>query len=76
VRRPTTDHERLLVRDYFAATYSPDWDGGYDIDAYPTYGRHWRRTCRPDHDALLDALGAYAAAAAEESANLDRRRGR
>jgi hypothetical protein len=76
VRRPTADSEGVLVRDYFAAMYSPDWDGGYDIDTYPTYGRHWRRTCRPDHDTLLDALGAYAAAAAEESANLDRRRGR
>ena len=71
--RPATPAEDAVVRSYFAAIFSPDWDGGYDVDAYPSYGPHWRRVCDPDADALLDRLGAYAAAAAEEAASRHRR---
>lgn len=60
--------DTAVVREYLGATFSPDWDAGYDVDALPTYGPHWRRTCRPADDELLEALGAYAAATAEEDA--------
>jgi len=75
VARPTgADADaQSIVRDYFAAMFSPEWDGGYDLDAYPTYGPHWRRVCPPADDALLDAVGAYAAAAEEEDAARRRR---
>ena len=43
------------------------WDGGYDADLYPTYGPHWRSSCRP-WLARLDQLGAHDAAAEEERA--------
>jgi hypothetical protein len=68
VARPTTDGEREVVREYFAGIFTPGWDGGYDVSAFPTYGPHWRATCDPADDALLEALGAYAGATAEEDA--------
>lgn len=68
VARPASPDEEDIVREYFAAMFSPGWDGGYDLDAYPTYGEHWRSTCAPSVDAALAASGAYAAAAEEEDA--------
>ena len=26
------------LRDYFSSQYLPDWDGGYDVDMFPSYG--------------------------------------
>jgi hypothetical protein len=46
--------------------YLPDWDGGYDVDSYPTYGTHWISSGRPSIDRL-GQLGAYEASAAEEA---------
>jgi hypothetical protein len=54
------------ARAYLADTYRPDWDGGYDVDRYPTYGPHWRASGRPAV-ARLRALGAEAQSAAEET---------
>jgi hemoglobin len=68
VRAPEGPDEVAALRRYYAANYSPDWDGGYDVEAFPSYGPHWRAQCDPATDAALDALGAYAAAAAEEDA--------
>jgi hypothetical protein len=66
--RPAGGDEQAVARDYFAGMYSPGWDGGYDVDAFPTYGTHWRRVCRPADGQVLADAGAYAAAEAEESA--------
>jgi hypothetical protein len=68
ITRPTDAEERELVREYFAAMFQPGWDGGYDLDTFPTYGEHWRSRCDPEVDATLSAVGAYTAAAAEEDA--------
>ena len=68
VRAPEGPDEEAAVRRYYAGNYSPDWDGGYDVEAFPSYGPHWRATCDPATDAALEALGAYAAATAEEDA--------
>jgi hypothetical protein len=73
IARPTTAAERATVTEYFTGMFSPDWDGGYDTTAYPTYGPHWQHVCPSADDALLEALGAYAAAAAEEDAARERR---
>ena len=54
-----------LTRSYFAHIYSTDWDGGYDVDRYPSYGPDWRDSTRPSV-AQLDALGVYELAAAQE----------
>lgn len=61
------------LRAYFAAQYSPGWDGGYDVDRFATYGPQWRQI-DPHWNARLEALGAYAAAAAEEAFVRERRR--
>lgn len=70
---PVTADEKTRVRTYLASIYSPDWDGGYDVDRYPTYGPHWRTTGRPEWVARLGDLGCYDAAAAEEAFARSRR---
>ena len=35
------DAEVNLTKSYFAGIYTPDWDGGYDVDRYPSYGPDW-----------------------------------
>ena len=62
---PVGADEEAAVRRWFADTYPPDWDGGYDVDAFPTYGPAWLASGRP-WLARLDELGAHAASAAEE----------
>ena len=52
------------MRDYFARQYMPGWDGGYDVDRYPSYGEYWR-TLDAGWSQRLDELGAYQAAAEE-----------
>ena len=51
---------------YFASIYAPDWDGGYDVDRYPSYGPDWRTSGRPAV-ARLEALGVYELAARQEA---------
>jgi hypothetical protein len=73
VADPATAREEDAVRAYFAATFDPAWDGGYDVDRYPTYGPHWLASDRP-WVARLRALGVYDLAAAEEAYARSRRR--
>jgi hypothetical protein len=75
VADPTTDREVETTRDYFRAIYAPDWDGGYDVDRYPTYGPHWQSSGRAAVERLR-ALGVYELAAAEEAFARGRRRSR
>jgi hypothetical protein len=62
---PTSSAEESAAEAYLLATFPPDWDGGYDVDRFPSYGDHWRSRARPWH-GRLDQLGAYTAAAAQE----------
>jgi len=57
---------------YFAAQHSPDWDGGYDVARYPSYGAAWR-ALDARWDARLEALGAYEAGRREEEEAARRR---
>jgi hypothetical protein len=66
VKAPESAAAKDLTRSYFAALYPPDWDGGYDVDRYPSYGPDWRGSSRPAV-ALLEALGVYELAAAQEA---------
>jgi hypothetical protein len=59
-------HANDTLTRYFARQYAPGWDGGYDVERFPSYGDHWR-TLDPYWNKRLYELGAYAAAAAEES---------
>jgi ectoine hydroxylase-related dioxygenase (phytanoyl-CoA dioxygenase family) len=60
---PETDQ---ALRDYFAGQHAPGWDGGYDVDRYPSYGQHWR-TLDAGWSQRLAELGAYQAAEEEEA---------
>lgn len=61
-----------LTKRYFAGIYAPDWDGGYDVDRYPSYGPDWRQSGRLSV-ARLEALGVFELAAAEEAFMRSRR---
>ena len=66
------DPEVSLTKSYFASVYTPDWDGGYDVDRYPSYGPDWRRSSRTAV-ARLEALGVYELATAQEAFMRSRR---
>jgi hypothetical protein len=70
---PTGTEEESAVRAYFASVFLPDWDGGYDVDRYPTYGTHWLGSGRPWVERL-GQLGVYDRAGAEEAFARSRRR--
>jgi hypothetical protein len=63
---PMGETETALVQTYFARTYRPDWDGGYDVDRYPTYGPRWRSSGAPWAERLRE-LGVYRLVDAEEA---------
>jgi hypothetical protein len=60
------------ARAYFGNLYRPDWDGGYDVDRYPSYGSDWLGSGRPAV-ARLNALGVYEMAAKQEAFARSRR---
>ncbi len=60
---PGTDE---ALRDFFARQYVPGWDGGYDVDRYPSYGDYWRKL-DSGWSQRLEELGAYEAAEREEA---------
>ncbi len=60
------------TKAYLESIYPPDWDGGYDVDRSPSYGRDWRDSTRRSV-ARLDALGVYELAARQETFARSRR---
>ena len=54
------------LRRYYNDQHQLGWDGGYDVDLYPSYGSYWQ-TLNPFWNQRLEEVGAYSAAAAEES---------
>lgn len=60
------------TKAYFEAIYSPDWDGGYDVDRFPSYGVDWRGSGRAAA-RRLEALGVYAMADRQEAFARSRR---
>jgi hypothetical protein len=67
VADPTTPAEEEQIRTYFAGMFPPGWDGGYDVDRYPSYGAHWCRSRDPWVNRLRH-LGAIERADQEEAA--------
>jgi hypothetical protein len=65
VADPMGPDEEVTVRCYFAGIFPLEWDGGYDVDRYPSYGEEWRRSARPWTDRLR-RLGVYGLADDEE----------
>jgi len=72
VKAPTSAEEENLARSYFASVYPADWNGGYDVDRYPSYGPDWRNSGRAAA-ARLEKLGVYELAAAQEAFTRSRR---
>jgi len=68
---PTDADAERDTKAYFEHLYSPDWEGGYDVDRYPSYGRDWRQSGRGSVGHLA-ALGVYDLAAAQEAFSRDR----
>jgi hypothetical protein len=64
-RDPTAPAEEAAVRAYIARVFPPDWDGGYDVERFPSYGPAWLESSRPAV-ARLRELGAYELASAQE----------
>jgi len=73
VGAPESAEAEHLTKAFFAGIYPADWDGGYDVDRYPSYGPDWRNSRRPAV-AQLDALGVYELASAQEAFTRSRRR--
>ena len=73
VNAPAGAEAENHTKSYFASIYPPDWDGGYDVDRYPSYGPDWRASSRPAV-AKLEALGVYELAAAQEAFTRSRQR--
>jgi Phytanoyl-CoA dioxygenase (PhyH) len=64
---PQTSDETLNAEAFLAGVYQVGWDGGYDLDRYPSYDTAWRQCRRPAAQRLRQ-LGAYRLADAEENA--------
>jgi hypothetical protein len=65
LRDPVDAVTRNHTIAYFSGIYAPNWNGGYDVDRYPSYGPHWRASGRLAV-ARLEALGVYELAAKQE----------
>jgi len=66
LRVPTNADEVRDTKAYFKGIYRADWDGGYDVDRYPTYGKDWRNSGRRCVDEI-EKLGVYDLAARQEA---------
>ena len=73
VKAPVGPEAVRRTKAYFANIYPADWDGGYDVDQFPTYGPDWLASNRPAV-AQLEALGVYELAAAQEAFMRSQRR--
>lgn len=63
---PENLREERVMKAYTAATFSPGWDGGYDVSRFPSYGRGLLRLLDARSVAILEQSGALAAAREEE----------
>ena len=64
---PANRAEEAMVRATFERLFDPGWDGGDDVDRYPSYGRYWQTLDRPWTARLRD-LGVYELAAQHAAA--------
>ncbi|HWW53940.1 MAG TPA: phytanoyl-CoA dioxygenase family protein [Acidimicrobiales bacterium] len=65
--------EEAEARAYYAGVFPADWDGGYDVDRFPSYGPHWLASGRPSV-SRLGQLGVYEAAGRQEAYARSQRR--
>jgi len=55
---PGDGAEEATFRATFERLFDPGWDGGDDVDTYPSYGAYWQALDRPWH-ARMRSLGVY-----------------
>jgi hypothetical protein len=67
-------HDSDLNR-YYAGQHTIGWDGGYDVDRFPSYGPAWR-SLDDRWTSRLEALGVFELVSAEERHVRDERRRR
>ncbi|MDB4985538.1 MAG: hypothetical protein JWN04_716 [Myxococcaceae bacterium] len=72
VRDPVSATEEEEVRAYFAHIFAPEWDGGHDVDAFPSYSPEWIDSARPAVMRLRE-LGVFELAAQQENFARSRR---
>jgi hypothetical protein len=72
IAAPLTNREEDLVRRSFAQIFDLKWDGGYDVDRYPSFGDWWQRA-HPEWSTRLDDLGVIDMARAHEAVMRERR---
>lgn len=63
---PENPEEETCLEAYAAATFSPGWDGGYDVTRFPSFGRALLEALAPGAIAVLQRSGALTAAQEEE----------
>jgi hypothetical protein len=74
---PETNEEEAVLKAYTAANFSVGWDGGYDVDRFPTYGDALLSILRKNGSlAVLERSGALAAAKNEENFVRSSRKGK
>jgi hypothetical protein len=66
VREPEDEDGMARLKAYYARVFPADWDCGYDVDAYPSYGVDWLASGRRPV-ARLAELGVYELAARHET---------
>ena len=66
IAEPVSAAEEAQVRAYFAGIFPLEWDGGYDVDRYPSYSQGLRGSDRP-WVRRLDDLGVFDLADREEA---------
>jgi hypothetical protein len=73
LRVPVDADTEKHTKAYFENVYPANWDGGYNVDRYPSYGADWRNSGRPSA-AQLERLGVYDLAARQEAFTQSRKR--
>jgi hypothetical protein len=65
VAEPESEAEEAEVRAWYAGSFPPGWEPGYDIELFPSFGPDWLGSGQP-WVAAMARLGAYEAASREE----------
>lgn len=71
---PENPREEALLRLSFAHIFDVSWDGGYDVDRYPSYGDSWQAAHRVWAKRLRD-LGVIELAREQEAVMRERANG-
>jgi hypothetical protein len=66
VSDPRTVKAEELAKTYYGGIFPSNWDGGYDVERYPSYGSDWQGSGRASV-LRLNQLGVYELANRQEA---------